>query len=223
MALWIQPWLPADIWQANNHEHKPKSHYERSWSDIIEKWLSTPIWTIVFDSEKRVAIILASADTWNQLNSLRSELEWKEKIDFIEKLKQLPDYKWSKVESAVERWTIEVKKIPNRNCYAIYEGKTWNLIYLTYLDWRNYLNVDKYRYIEMLSDFFLWWYIRIWYWKIELDKKTWLWRLYKKDWKEVPIFSDEYATATLNATNEMFDFMDWIREEARKRWIKEKD
>lgn len=211
MALWIQPWLPADMWHPNNHEIKPKSHYERSWSDILKMWLWTPVLKVVLGSEKIVEVILASADTWNQLNSLRSELEWKEKADFIEKLKQLPDYKWSKVESAVERWTIEIKKIPNRDVYAIYESKTWNLVYLTDLNWDRYANIDYFRTKEMLEDFFQAGYIRKWYWKIELDTKTWLWKLYKKDWTEVPIFSDDYSTATLNAINEMFDAIRYFR------------
>lgn len=197
-----------------------QNHQERPIIKTAESlWVSPQMWEVVYKTQKWVAAIFVKWEAKKETGELNEVL----KKEFIEKLKKLPDYQGSKVQEAIEKWTIEIKKIPNRNWYAIYESKTWNLVYLTYIDWRNYLNVDKYRYIEMLSDFFLWWYIRIWYWKIELDKKTWLWRLYKKDWKEVPVFSDEYATATLNATNEMFDFMDWIREEARKRWIKEKD
>jgi hypothetical protein len=199
----------------------PQSHFEKP--AIIKTaeslWIWTQTWKVVIDTKNWVATILIRGETKKETQELSESF----KKEFIEKLKKLPDYKWSKVEEAIEKWTIEIKKIPNRNGYAIYESKIWNLVYITYLDGRSYINVDKYRYMEMLSDFFLWWYIRIQYWKIELDKKTWLWILYKKDWKEVPIFSDEYTTATLNATNEMFDFIDWIREEAKKRWIKEKD
>lgn len=50
----------------------------------------------------------------------------------------------------------------------------------------------------------IWWYVRQWL-KIELDKQTWLWRLYKKDRKEIPILSNEYRIATLNSIN----FMRW--------------
>lgn len=170
-------------------------------------WVSPKTWTLVFDTKNWVTTILIKGETKKETGELNESFKkW-----FIEKLKQLPDYKWSKVQEAIEKWTIEIKKIPSRDIYAIYESKTWNLIYLTELDWSRYTNIDFFRTREMLSDFFKAWYIRKWYWKIELDPKNWLWKLYKKDWKEVNIFSDEYATATLNAINEMLDAIRYFR------------
>lgn len=168
---------------------------------------------ILIDTKNKTAVILVSAEAKQQSKELNDEL----KKQFIEKLKQLPDYDWSKVKEAIEKWTIEIKKIPNRNWYAIYESKVWNLVYLTYSDWKSYTNIDKYRTKEMLSDIFEAGYIRQWYWKIEQDISTWLRMLYKKDWTEVPIFSDEYSIATLNAINTMWDFVDYIDEESKKR------
>ncbi len=180
-------------------------------------WISPKTWNLVFDTRNWVATILIKGKTKKETDELNESL----KKEFIQKLKQLPDYKWSKVQEAIEKWTIEIKKIPNRNWYAIYESKTWNLVYLTKLDWSWYSNVDYFRTSEFMWDLFQAWYIRKWYWKIELDPKTWLWKLYKKDWKEVPIFSGEYATATLNAINEMMDLTyemkDYIEEIKKKR------
>lgn len=113
-------------------------------------WVWPQTWKAVLDTKKWVASILVKAETKKETGELNDNF----KKEFIEKLKQLPDYKWSKVQEAIEKWTIEIKKIPDRNGYAIYESKTWNLVYLTYLDWRSYLNIDRFRYVEMLSDFF---------------------------------------------------------------------
>ena len=170
-------------------------------------WVSPKTWNLVFDTRNWVATILIKWETKKETGELNESL----KKEFIQKLKQLPDYKWSKVQEAIEKWTIEIKKIPNRDIYAVYENKAWNLVYLTELDWSRYTNIDYFRTREMLEDFFQAWYLRKWYWKIELDTKTWLWKLYKKDWKEVPIFSDEYATATLNAINEMWHAVEYFR------------
>ena len=170
-------------------------------------WISPKTWNLIFDTKNWVATILIKGETKKETNELNENF----KKEFIEKLKKLPDYKWSKVQEAIEKWTIEIKKIPNRDIYAVYENKAWNLVYLTELDWSRYTNIDYFRTREMLEDFFQAWYLRKWYWKIELDTKTWLWKLYKKDWKEVPIFSDEYATATLNAINEMWHAVEYFR------------
>ncbi len=198
-----------------------------SWPDIhqyqIEKpsivrtaeslWVLPQTWKAVFDTKKWVATILVKWDTKKETSELNDNF----KKEFIEKLKKLPNYQWGKVQEAIEKWTIEIKRIPNREIYAIYESKTWNIIYLTLLNWEQYTNVFHFRDKELLWDAIKWWFVRQWYKWIELDPKTWLRKLFKKDWKEVPIFSDEYVTATLNAVNYMRDFIKEIREEAEKR------
>lgn len=176
-------------------------------------WISPKTWNLVFDTRNWVATILIKWETKKETGELNESL----KKEFIQKLKQLPDYKWSKVQEAIEKWTIEIKKIPNRNWYAIYESKTWNLVYLTKLDGATYTNVDYFRQKEYYEDWLIAWYIRQWYWKIELNQKTWLWELYKKNWEKIHIFSDEYATATLNAINTMWEIDDFFENEIKKR------
>lgn len=176
------------------------------------------LWRVIIDTSKWANVVLTLVSTNEQLKSLDWTLNWVEKSKFIEKLKQLPDYKWSKVEEAIEKWTIEIKKIPNREWYAIYESKTWNLIYITRLDWARYTNVDYFRTREVYWDLLETWYIRQWYSKIEFNKQSDLWILYDKNWKEIPIFSNEYSTATLNAVNFMWEGIEYFN-----KLIKEKE
>jgi hypothetical protein len=215
MVLSAQPWLPADL-QRDYWNNKPIYSVERNWEDI-DKSLSNSVWKVVVDVKRWVATVFVKWETKEQLWDLSWVLTWKEKLEFIEKLKQLPDYNWSKVKEAVEKWAIEIKKIPNREVYAIYESRNWNIIYLVWLDWSRYTNIDYFRTNVWYEDSLKWGYIKYWYWKIELDTKTWLWKLYKKDWKEVPIFSDEYSIATLNAVNFMWSYAKDIINEAKKR------
>ncbi len=196
--------IGAQKWPDNYSKHQEKPAVIKTAESL---WVWPQIWKTVFDTKKRVATILVKAETKKETWELNETF----KKEFIQKLKKLPDYEWSKVQEAIEKWTIEIKKIPNRDVYAIYESKTWNLVYLTELNWSRYANVDYFRTREMLEDFFQAGYIRKWYWKIELDTRNWLWKLYKKDWTEVPIFSDDYSTATLNAINEMFDAIRYFR------------
>lgn len=176
-------------------------------------WVSPKTWNLVFDTKNWVATILIKGETKKETGELNESL----KKELIQKLKQLPNYQWSKVQEAIEKWTIEIKKIPNRDIYAIYESKTWNLIYLTLLNWEQYNNVHHFRDKDLLWDMIYWWFIKQWYKWIKLDTKTWLRRLYKEDWKEVPIFSDEYATATLNAINYLRQSVRDFEEEYEKR------
>lgn len=176
-------------------------------------WVSPKTWNLVFDTRNWVATILIKGETKKETVELNESL----KKEFIQKLKQLPNYQWSKVQEAIEKWTIEIKKIPNRDIYAIYESKTWNLIYLTLLNGEQYNNVHHFRDKDLLWDMIYWWFIKQWYKWIKLDTKTWLRRLYKENWKEVPIFSDEYATATLNAINYLRQSVRDFEEEYEKR------
>jgi hypothetical protein len=91
------------------------------------------------------------------------------------------------------------------------------LVYITKLDGTTYTNVDYFRQKEYYEDWLIAWYIRQWYWKIELNQKTWLWELYKKNWEKIPIFSDEYTIATLNAINTMWEIDDFFENEIKKR------
>lgn len=176
-------------------------------------WVSPKTWNLVFDTRNWVATILIKGETKKETVELNESL----KKEFIQKLKQLPNYQWSKVQEAIEKWTIEIKKILNRDIYAIYESKTWNLIYLTLLNGEQYNNVHHFRDKDLLWDMIYWWFIKQWYKWIKLDTKTWLRRLYKENWKEVPIFSDEYATATLNAINYLRQSVRDFEEEYEKR------
>lgn len=183
--------------------------------------ISKEVWEVIITIKDWVAKITRKTEKKQVSDETKQETqelneEWK--AEFIERLKKLPDYEWSKVKEAIEKWTIEIKKIPDRNWYAIYESKIWNLVYITRMNWEWYMNIDHYRTVEMLSDMFKAWYIRQWYSNIKLE--NWLRKLYDKKWKEIPVFSDEYSTTTLNAINLVLDFGDYITEEAERRWIK---
>lgn len=200
----------APKWPDNYQNHQERPAYMETANKL---WVWPQMWKLVYDTQKWVATIFVKWKAKEETDELREDF----RKTFIEKLKKLPDYEWSKVKEAIEKWTIEIKKIPNRDVYAIYESKTWNIVYLTELDWSRYVNVAYFRTKPWYEDWLISWYIRQWYWKIELDNKTWLRELYKKDWKKVPIFSDEYATTTLNAINNMIDIANAIMEEAKKR------
>lgn len=180
--------------------------------------MSKEVWGVVIEVKDWVTTVIKKAEISWETRTETNELNEQLKQELIQKLKELPDYEWSKVQEAIEKWTIEIKKIPWREWYAIYESKIWNLVYITKLDWEWYMNIDHFRTVEMLSDIFKAWYIRQWYSNIKLE--NWLRKLYNKEWKEINIFSDEYSTVTLNAINLVLDFSDYILEEAEKRWIK---
>mgnify|MGYP007059939395 CR=1 FL=1 len=210
-----------------NQQQTP-SHYEQKVGPEYGK-LSFEIWGVVFDMKNNILTILNSPEVkenpQKEIQELKSEvgweLIWEAKEQFIQKLQDLPDYEGSKVKEAVEKQTIEIKKIPWRDWYAIYESKVWNLVYITKLDWSWYSNIDYFRTREYMWDLFQAWYLRKGYSKIELN--NWLWELYNKDWKKVEIYSDEYMIATLNAINEMWDLgdemSDYIQEIKKERGI----
>ena len=60
----------------------------------------------------------------------------------------------------------------------------------------------------------IWGFVRQWY-KIEQNQKLWI--LYNKNWIEVPIYSDEYSTASLNAVNYMRWVIKSFQEEYKRR------
>lgn len=202
----------ADI-QANKWPDNYQNHEKPAIIKTAESlWVWPQTWKAIFDTKRWVGAILVAGETKKETGELNEVL----KKEFIEKLKKLPDYQGSKVQEAIEKWTIEIKKIPNRNWYAIYESKTWNLVYITRIDWSQYENVDKFRNKDLFWAMIIWWFVRQWL-KIELDKQTWLWRLYKKDWKEVPIFSDEYSVFTLNSLNFMRSELRWWEEKSKEK------
>lgn len=206
--------ISSNTWPENYVEVRPQVEQVQ----VVEKAqdVCLPVWISIIETCGRVNYLIDLSKIQSEKAQLKEEIEFN-KPEFIEKLKQLPDYEGSKVKEAIEKGTIEIKKIPWRDGYAIYESKTWNLVYLTRLDGTRYTNVDYFRTRPWYEDWLVSWYIRKWYWKIELDKETWLWRLYQKDGKKVPIFSDEYATATLNAINVMWDIAEMVMNEAEKR------
>lgn len=154
MVLSFEHWLPVDL-PKDYWNNKLSYHIERSWEDI-DKSLPTPIWRVCVDIKNCVAVVLTSADTWNQLSELRWDLEWDERKQFIEKLKQLPDYEWSQLQKAVNWWKLQITKTQPTNYinwwlelnvwskYALYE-KWWNLLYIVWLNWEKYFNVDRVR------------------------------------------------------------------------------
>ena len=208
-------------------DQQTPSHYEQKvWPEYGK--LSFEIWGVVFDIKKNLITILDSQevkeDSKRKREELKSEISWElvweEKEQFILKLKELPDYEGSKVKKAVENQTIEIKKIPWRDWYAIYESKVWNLVYITRLDWTQYENIDKFRNKDLFWAMIIWGFVRQWF-KIEKDVD--IWRLYNKDWTEIPIYSDEYSTASLNAVNLMRSELRWWEKEDNRRlnWKKE--
>lgn len=198
-------------------QNQTSSHYER----VLGKEYpiqSNKIKGVIIDVKDKNITIITNPDKYSELQNTKQQTEALSenfKQEFIEKLKKLPDFEWSKVQEAIEKQTIEIKKIPDRNVYAIYESVNWNLVYLTKLDWGRYTNVDYFRDREIFEDSLQAWYIKEWYSKIELN--NWLWKLFNNEWKEIPIFSDEYSTTTLNAINTMWDVAQAIVDEAKKR------
>jgi hypothetical protein len=183
-------------------------------SHTVEQRVNLPfevcheVWDVIIKVKNWVATAIRKAEISWETKKETNELNEQLKKELIEKFKKLPDYEWSKVQEAIEKWTIEIKKIPWRDWYAIYESKVWNLVYIVKLDWTRYTNIDYFRDRPWYEDWLKWWYLRQWYSKIEL--KDWLWKLYNKEWKEIPIFSDKYSIATLNAINEMWDLANYI-------------
>lgn len=187
--------------------------------NISEQKLNPPAITEIADFSslypKEVQEILWKVETKNEIKQLNETF----KQEFIEKLKKLPDYKWSKVQEAIEKGTIEIKKIPWRNWYAIYESKVWNLVYITKLDWTKHTNIDKYRTYDFLSNAFAWWYVKYWYSKIQLNPKNWLRELFNKNWEKIDIFSDKYSIATFDAINHMWSIVSEFEEiKSIKEW-----
>lgn len=183
-------------------------------SNFSEEYLTWYLETA--DFTKEIGQTLSDIATeMERENKTSWELIWEEKEQFITKLQELPDYEWSKVKEAIEKQTIEIKKIPWRDGYAVYESKVWNLVFITRLDWTWYTNVDYFRQRPFYEDWIKSWYLRQWYWKIELI--NWLWKLYNKDWKEVHMYSDEYMVATLNAINTMWDVKYALDKEIKRR------
>lgn len=199
----------APKWPDNYQNHIDRPAIIRTAENL---WVWPQMWKVVYDTKNWVATIFVKWEAKKEASELSEDF----RKAFIQKLKQLPDYNWSKVQEAIEKWTIEIRKIPNRNWYAIYESKTWNLVYLTRIDWSQYENVDKFRNKDLFWAMIIWWFVRQWL-KIELDKQTWLWRLYKKDWEEVPIFSDEYSVFTLNSLNFMRSELRWWEEKSKEK------
>ena len=89
--------------QIENNESK--THYEKRLDSF--PIISKNSWNIVIYTEKKIATILLPAETKQQTEALSEDF----KQEFIEKLKKLPDFEWSKVQEAIEKWTIEIKKM----------------------------------------------------------------------------------------------------------------
>lgn len=210
-------------------DQQTPSHIEQKVGPEYGK-LSLEIWGVVFDMKNNILTILNSPEVkenpQKEIQELKSEvgweLIWEAKEQFIQKLQDLPDYEWSKVKEAVEKQTIEIKKIPGRDVYALYESSEWNLVYITNLDWSWYTNVDYFREKPFFEDGIVSWYKKQWYKEVIFNKKTWLWQLYNNKWEDIHIYSDEYMTATLNAINTMWKIDIELRKEAQKRGIKQK-
>jgi len=196
--------------QVNNNE--TLTHYERrldSFPNVSEK-----TWKVIIDTEKNVATILVPSETKQETKAISEDF----KLKFIEKLKKLPDYEWSKVQEAIEKQTIEIKKIPWRDLFAIYESKIWNLIYITNIEWKKYFNINRVR------QWVLRWWLKIWYQKlswIEEKIENWIYNLYKWNQK-IDISSDEYLSIILKSVDMIIQFEKDLGEEIERReklWI----
>jgi len=176
---------------------------------------------ILIDTKNKTAVILVSAETRQQSKELNDEF----KKQFIEKLKHLPDYEWSKVKVAIEKWTIEIKKTKTiqykywwlelsiDSKYAIYE-KWWNLIYIVNNHWEKYINIDKLR--NWFSNAFLQTWLDLnW---INQVKEWEKYNLYKWN-KKIEIWSDEYEYYIIIASDISIQIANKINDSVKKDWL----
>lgn len=209
------------------YTEKQKIFLEKLWKsiwntkpDIQEAIESKTIRILKIDWEDKYSLSL----NWNKITDYIYDNNFIEVFnlkDFIVKLKQLPDYNWSKVKEAIEAWTIEIKKIPWRDWYAIYDSKVWNLVYITRLDWTEYENIDNFRNKDFFWAMIIWGFIRQWY---KIEQNQGLWKLYNKNWEEIPIYSDKYMIITLNAINFMrSELREWDKEYSKRFKEKKED
>lgn len=205
--------ISSNTWPENYVELRPKVEQVQ----VVEKArdVCLPVWVSIIETCGKVNYLIDLSKIQLEKAQLKEEIEFN-KPEFIEKLKQLPDYEGSKVKEAIEKGTIEIKKIHWRDAFAIYESQTWNIIYITGLKWEQYINLDHFRNKDFFWDALKGGFISQWYKWIVYDEATGLWRLYNKEGAEVLTFSDEYSVATLNSVNYLFDAMDFIEEQAKK-------
>lgn len=81
--------------------------------------------------KKWVAIIFIK---W-EIKKETGELNETFKKEFIQKLKKLPDYNGSKVQEAIEKWTLKIFNISWKDNFAISLNGT-NLDYIFNKDWK---------------------------------------------------------------------------------------
>jgi len=201
---------PIDYLQQDKINNPPIEQKLEKIPQISEK-----VWGVVFDVKNWVAKIIISWETKNKTNELNEQL----KQELIEKLKKLPDYEWSKVQESIEKWTIEIKKIPWKELLAIYEKQEGNIIYLIKTNWEKYFNLDRVRKSVLR------WILEIWYKKIswvEEKLENWIYNLYKWNIK-IDISSDEYLLIILKSVDMTLNFEKDLDEEIKRReklWIK---
>ncbi len=172
------------------------SHYEQFvWPEYGK--LNFKVWDVVFDMKKNILTILNSPEVKQNTKAEIQELNEELKQEFIEKLKKLPEYEWSRLQEVIEKWELEIIKTEPVSFkkqkleievwdtkYALYE-KWWNLLYFVELNWEKYFNVDWVRkwvagwWIESWIEIYFWWkqvlenwIYNIYIWNRKLDLKS---------------------------------------------------
>lgn len=151
-----------------------------------------------------------------------------EEIKFLEKLKKLPDYEWSRLKEVIENWKLEIIKTKpvyfkkqkleiqiKDNKYALYE-RWWNLLYFVNLNWEKYFNVDRVR--HWLTGWWLEsWIEMLFWWKQVLE--NWIYNIYIWN-KKLDINSEEYIKIMLICCQDELNFAKDLKKEYERRFNK---
>ena len=101
MAEWLPPKWP------DNYQKYEVPAIIRTAESL---WICKDTWKVVYDTKTCIATIFVKWDTREQTAQLNETF----KKAFIQKLQELPNYQWGKIQEAIDNWTIEIKKIPNK-------------------------------------------------------------------------------------------------------------
>ena len=165
-------------------------------------WVSPKTWNLVFDTRNWVATILIKWETKKETGELNESL----KKEFIQKLKQLPDYKWSKVQEAIEKWTIKVFIIPWKEKFAI--SLNWiNIDYIFNKDWKQYFELINRRNNNIKYAIFQWILKDLW---LEEVLVNWVYTL-KKGWKKIDNFSNEHLLSIMSAVDKSLEYANILK------------
>jgi len=169
---------------------------------------SNQIKGIILNVKDKNITIINNPEKYSQLQDTKQQTEALSedfKQEFIEKLKKLPDFEWSKIQEVIKNWKLEIIKtkpisfkkqkleiLINESKYALYE-KWWNLLYFVELNWDKYFHVDRVR------EWIAWWTIEnrlesYFWWRQVLE--NWIYNIYIWD-RKIDINSEEYRKILL--------------------------